>query len=141
MTERRARRKPGENRERLLQAGLHEFGLYGYQGASTARIAARADVPQPHVYANFSDKFSLFLACLDRAFELLASTKPARGDVSTSELMIFQALAAAYDPDHGVEILARLEGAGFCNPARRDATVVAAAAQITQRVSARSTPD
>ena len=137
MTERRARRKPGENRERLLQAGLHEFGLYGYQGASTARIAARADVPQPHVYANFSGKAELFLACLDSAFELLGSPQPARTQITASELLIFQALAAAYDPDHGDDILERLDTAGYLNAERRDATVVGAATHIAQRAFAR----
>lgn len=137
MTERRARRKPGENRERLLQAGLHEFGLYGYQGASTARIAARADVPQPHVYANFSGKAELFIACLDRAFEFLESSQSAGTQAAESELLIFQALAASYDPDHGDEILERLDTAGYLNAERRDATVIGAATLIAQRAFGR----
>lgn len=61
MSERRARRRPGENRERLIEAGLIEFGLFGFHGASTAAIAARAEVPQPHVYSNFINKQALFL--------------------------------------------------------------------------------
>ncbi|MBS3181337.1 TetR family transcriptional regulator [Leucobacter manosquensis] len=61
MNQRRARRKPGENRERLIEAGLTEFGLFGFHGASTAAIAARAGVPQPHVYANFPNKHALFV--------------------------------------------------------------------------------
>lgn len=65
-TQRRPRRKPGENRERLLEAGLIEFGLFGYHGASTSAIAARAGVPQPHVYASFATKRELFLACCVR---------------------------------------------------------------------------
>lgn len=71
MPERRARRRPGQNRERLLEAGLIEFGLFGYHGAVTAAIAQRADVPQPHVYANFTGKQELFLACLAVASERL----------------------------------------------------------------------
>lgn len=67
----RSRRRPGENRERLLEAGLIEFGLFGYSGASTAGIAARAEVPQPHVYANFASKRELFLACVVRACETI----------------------------------------------------------------------
>ncbi|UOQ58464.1 TetR/AcrR family transcriptional regulator [Leucobacter allii] len=68
----RPRRKPGENRQRLVEAGLVEFGLFGYHGASTAGIAARADVPQPHVYASFATKHELFLACVAAAAEELA---------------------------------------------------------------------
>ncbi|UOR03046.1 TetR/AcrR family transcriptional regulator [Leucobacter allii] len=67
----RPRRKPGENRQRLVEAGLVEFGLFGYHGASTAGIAARADVPQPHVYASFATKHELFLACVAAAAEEL----------------------------------------------------------------------
>ena len=72
MTERRARRKPGENRERLIEAGLIEFGLFGFHGASTARIAARAGVPQPHVYAHFATKQELFLAVCIFAVDIVA---------------------------------------------------------------------
>lgn len=66
---RRPRRRPGENRERLIAAGISEFGTRGYHGASTAAIAAAAGVPQPHVYASFSTKRELFLACVGRACE------------------------------------------------------------------------
>ncbi|GAA1792490.1 TetR/AcrR family transcriptional regulator [Leucobacter iarius] len=68
----RPRRRPGENRERLIEAGLIEFGLFGYHGASTAGIAARAEVPQPHVYASFPSKGELFLAVVRRVAERLA---------------------------------------------------------------------
>ena len=67
----RPRRRPGENRSRLLEAGLIEFGWRGFRGAATATIAEIAGVPQPHVYANFSSKGALFLACAERARERL----------------------------------------------------------------------
>lgn len=68
---RRRRRKPGENRERLLAAGLIEFGARGLRGTATSHIAERADVPQPHIYSSFSTKQELFLACLSRAVDAL----------------------------------------------------------------------
>lgn len=71
MDARRRRRRPGENRERLIDAGLLEFGRLGYHGAATGAIAARAGVPQPHVYASFRTKRELFLACIDRSGALL----------------------------------------------------------------------
>lgn len=71
MNERRPRRRPGENREQLVKAGLIEFGLHGYHGASTAAIARRAGVPQPHVYASFPTKLALFEACAARALDVL----------------------------------------------------------------------
>ncbi|MBP1325346.1 AcrR family transcriptional regulator [Leucobacter exalbidus] len=128
MTERRARRKPGENRARLVQAGLHEFGLYGYQGASTARIAARAEVPQPHVYTNFTGKPELFLACLDEALDRVHTRDTAL--LAAAELLIYQALATALDPDHGAVIRHRL--ADVLTPAHRDQIVLAAASRLAR---------
>ncbi|WP_416446743.1 TetR/AcrR family transcriptional regulator [Leucobacter sp. HNU] len=80
----RSRRPPGENRERLIEAGLIEFGLFGYHGASTAGIAARAEVPQPHVYASFPSKRALFLAVVRRVAERLA--EPAAGPLAKLNL-------------------------------------------------------
>lgn len=112
MTERRARRKPGENWERLLQAGLHEFGLYGYHGTSTASIAARAEVPQPHLYANFDGKADLFLLCIDVALGSLAASGAGSPAVQVTppqgELIVFQAIAVARDSSIGEQVRARL---------------------------------
>lgn len=97
-TSRRPRRKPGENRERLLEAGLIEFGLLGYHGASTAAIASRADVPQPHVYSSFATKRELFLACVVRVVKGLSLWGDARtpGSVADADArLLFQAVAAA----------------------------------------------
>ena len=52
-----------------MEAGLVEFGLFGFHGAGTAAIATRAGVPQPHLYASFRAKGDLFLACAERAAE------------------------------------------------------------------------
>lgn len=109
LTERRPRRKPGENRARLLKAGLVEFGLFGYHGASTASIAARADVPQPHVYTSFRTKQELFLACLVEAVGQLVEGSSATAVESHSRVqepmlesaalyaLIYQAVAVAQD--------------------------------------------
>ena len=97
MTERRPRRRPGENRERLLKAGLVEFGLHGYHGASTAAIAARADVPQPHVYASFRTKQELFLACAERAVDEASSVAAAAAPPELARFLL-QLVAAAVDP-------------------------------------------
>lgn len=66
---RRRRRRPGENRDLLIEAGIVEFARLGYRAASTAEIAAHAEVPQPHVYASFRSKGELFLACVARALD------------------------------------------------------------------------
>ncbi len=90
---RRSRRRPGENRARLLSAGILEFGRLGYRGASTTAIAAIAEVPQPHVYTNFRTKQELFLGCVDRAASALqggASTE----DPEALARLVLQAVAA-----------------------------------------------
>lgn len=100
----KGRRRPGENRRRLVEAGLIEFGLYGYHGTSTGRIAARADVPQPHLYASFSSKRALMLACVadvvERLFALTEVSDASREDV----LLLMQAIAVLPDPEVGSEI-------------------------------------
>lgn len=130
MTERRARRKPGENRARLVQAGLYEFGLYGYQGTSTARIAARAGVPQPHVYANFSGKPDLFHVCLKGAVEVLAAEDATASEQSAAELMLFQAVAAAGDPVSGPRSRELIKRAANFGGVDIEATVISAARQL-----------
>lgn len=94
---RRPRRRPGENRERLVAAGILEFGTQGYHGAGTAAIAASADVPQPHVYASFEAKRDLFFACAERvSTELL---EPSASSSVAHARFIYQAVAAARDPE------------------------------------------
>lgn len=105
--ERRPRRRPGENRERLLQAGISAFGLYGYQGASTSAIAARADVPQPHVYTSFRTKQELFVACVSRAAELLVEAG-ADGDEQAARLILQAVAALGTEGPLGVELRERL---------------------------------
>lgn len=104
MNERRIRRKPGENRTRLLEAGLTEFGLFGYHGASTLQIARRAGVPQPHVYANFGSKLELFVACVRTVADGTASGGAIKGSPQT-QMLLFQAIAAAQDPELREQLL------------------------------------
>lgn len=99
-TQRRPRRKPGENRELLIEAGLFEFGLFGYHGASTGGIAARAGVPQPHLYASFRTKQELFLACCERAAVGASSEEHAR--------FLYQAVAAANTPELSPQLVHQL---------------------------------
>lgn len=72
---RRARRRPGENRERLIQAGIVSFAAEGYHRTSTTVIASLANVPQPHVYASFRTKQQLFLACASAVSSALVSAE------------------------------------------------------------------
>lgn len=96
---RRPRRRPGENRERLILAGIVEFGLLGYHGASTSAIAQRAEVPQPHVYASFGSKQDLFLACCRRTAEVLIGEAAAPEGLPTDSAarLLYQAVATLGD--------------------------------------------
>lgn len=105
---RRPRRKPGENRASLIQAGTIEFGLYGYAAAQTSAIAVRAGVSQPNVYANFSSKDELFLACLDSVVEAVrAEGEPILDDLQAR--LVFQAVAASHHPVLGPRLQPILE--------------------------------
>ncbi|GAA2830521.1 helix-turn-helix domain-containing protein [Leucobacter komagatae] len=124
---RRQRRRPGENRAGLIVAGTIEFGLHGYAGAQTSAIAVRTGVSQPNVYANFSSKRDLFLACV-RELDATAGSLPrgaaggAAGDAtgvdvrdpeqfsSDAALLLFQAVAAARDPALSPELGELLSG-------------------------------
>lgn len=123
--ERRPRRRPGENRERLIEAGITVFGAQGYHGSSTGSVAALAEVPQPHVYANFHTKRDLFMECFARVAHELSET-PAASTVSQAKapragrrtaatahidglaLFLLQAIVVARDPELGDELLSAL---------------------------------
>lgn len=84
-----------------------EFGLFGYHGASTGSIAARADVPQPHLYASFATKQALFLACFDRLTDSLLQAEQER---PSEDILRFlhQAVAAAAAQGLGEVVRPRL---------------------------------
>ena len=110
---RRERRRPGENRERLIIAATAEFALLGFRAASTASIGARAGVPQPHVYANFKSKRELYIASIERVLELMrgsdlavsigwpATEESVLSSSGIREGFLLQAVTAAADPEVG----------------------------------------
>src|SRR5262249_21320393 len=50
------RRTADERRAQILEAAIHEFALHGLHGATTAAMAARAQISQPYLFAQFHDK-------------------------------------------------------------------------------------
>jgi AcrR family transcriptional regulator len=69
------RRVPAaERREELISAAVHEFAHGGLHGTPVERIARRVGVAQPYVFSLFSSKRELFLAALERSFQLVADT-------------------------------------------------------------------
>jgi len=74
-----------ERRDALVDAAVHEFAHGGLHGTPVDRIARRVGVAQPYVFALFGSKRELFLAAVQRGFELVAET--------------FDQAAAEYDPE------------------------------------------
>jgi AcrR family transcriptional regulator len=80
----RTRVPASERRDALIEAAVHEFAHGGLHGAPVDRIARRVGVAQPYVFRLFGSKKELFLAAVERGFQLTAET--------------FTAAAAEYDP-------------------------------------------
>ena len=80
----RQRVPASERRDALIEAAVHEFAHGGLHGTPVDRIARRVGVAQPYVFALFGSKRELFLAAVQRGFELMAET--------------FDRAAAEYDP-------------------------------------------
>jgi AcrR family transcriptional regulator len=56
-----------ETRRRLIDAALDAFAERGFEGATTAQIAARAGVAEKTLFANFGSKERLYQAALEPA--------------------------------------------------------------------------
>jgi AcrR family transcriptional regulator len=84
-TGKRQRVPASERRDALIEAAVHEFARGGLHGTPVDRIARRVGVAQPYVFALFGSKRELFLAAVERGFEVIGNT--------------FTAAARAFDPD------------------------------------------
>jgi AcrR family transcriptional regulator len=73
-----------ERRSALIDAAVHEFARGGLYGTPVDKIARRVGVAQPYVFSLFGSKKELFLAAVERGFEMSAEA--------------FTRAAAAYDP-------------------------------------------
>jgi AcrR family transcriptional regulator len=81
----RQRVPASERRDALIEAAVHEFASGGLHGTPVDRIARRVGVAQPYVFSLFANKRELFLAAVERGFELVSNT--------------FTRAAAEFDPD------------------------------------------
>jgi len=70
----RQRVPASERRDALIEAAVHEFAHGGLHGTPVDRIARRVGVAQPYVFSLFGSKRELFLAAVERNFELVADT-------------------------------------------------------------------
>jgi TetR/AcrR family transcriptional regulator len=67
----RPRRERADIREALLQSALVEFGIKGFDGASTLSIARRVEAHQPQINYHFQSKAILWTTAVDYLFGLL----------------------------------------------------------------------
>jgi AcrR family transcriptional regulator len=97
----RQRVPASERRDALIEAAVHEFAQGGLHGTPVDRIARRVGVAQPYVFSLFGSKRELFLAAVERNFELVADTftrAAAEFDPATAppEADLRQAMGQAY---------------------------------------------
>jgi AcrR family transcriptional regulator len=70
----RQRVPAAERRDALIEAAVHEFAHGGLHGTPVDRIARRVGVAQPYVFSLFGNKRDLFVAAVERCFDLVAET-------------------------------------------------------------------
>lgn len=84
----RTRPTRGEVRDRILDAASKVFAAEGFAGATIDAIGQAAGFTKGAVYSNFGSKDELFLALLDREFELrgeqIATALESGGDVAAA---------------------------------------------------------
>src|SRR5205085_10138787 len=76
----RQRVPASERRDALVEAAVHEFAHGGLHGTPVARIAQRVGVAQPYVFSLFPTKRDLFLAAVERGFDLISETFTKAGE-------------------------------------------------------------
>jgi AcrR family transcriptional regulator len=70
----RTRLTAEERREEILQAATIEFARGGLDGTPTEAIARRVGISQPYLFRLFRTKKELFLAVIERCFDLTLNT-------------------------------------------------------------------
>jgi AcrR family transcriptional regulator len=69
----RQRVPASERRDALIAAAVHEFAHGGLHGTPVDRVARKVGVAQPYVFSLFGSKRELFLAAVERCFELVSA--------------------------------------------------------------------
>ena len=97
----RQRVPASERRDALIDAAIHEFAHGGLHGTPVDKIARRVGVAQPYVFSLFGSKRDLFLAAVERGFELVAetfATAAEQFDPATAppDMDVFNAMGQAY---------------------------------------------
>jgi AcrR family transcriptional regulator len=97
----RQRVPAAERRDALIEAAVHEFAHGGLHGTPVDRIARRVGVAQPYVFSLFGSKRDLFLAAVERGFELVGETFTRAADefdpaIALPDADVLKAMGNAY---------------------------------------------
>jgi AcrR family transcriptional regulator len=87
-----------EREQQIVTAGIGEFAVHGYAGASMAEIARLAGISKPLIYQYFGSKDRLYLACLHSVSGgLLQRLEQAELDVDDSVASRIHPLRAIFE--------------------------------------------
>ena len=97
----RQRVPAAERRDALVEAAVHEFAHGGFHGTPVDKIARRVGVAQPYVFSLFGSKRELFMAAVERGFEIVSarlSTAAAEFDpaIALPDADVLTAMGNAY---------------------------------------------
>lgn len=127
-----------ERREHVLDAAKREFAENGYHATSTTRIAKRAGISQPYIYALFPDKRTLFLAVYNATVaRICGSFLAAAEEVEGTEEKL-EAMGGAYTEflEDRVELQCQLQAhAAAAGNAELQADIRAGFSKIWQAVA------
>jgi AcrR family transcriptional regulator len=114
-----------QRREDVLRTAMKVVGPRGLYGTSTMDVAAAAGISQAYLFRLFPTKSELFVAVLERSFQLIQDTMAeAAANARAGERPVRDAMAEAYtnllrDPE---VLLTQLQGqAAATEPAVREA--------------------
>ncbi|MEV6431702.1 TetR/AcrR family transcriptional regulator [Nocardia sp. NPDC051463] len=85
-------------RDTVVDAAITEFARTGYHGTPISTVAATAQISPAYVFKLFPGKVALFVAALDRCFELIEramSSVAARADGASPEQILYD-MGGAY---------------------------------------------
>lgn len=75
--------KNRKSRERILEYAFMEFAEQGYQGASVNTICAAGSISKGLLYHYYTDKDTLYLACVEKCFQELTAALSGALDAET----------------------------------------------------------
>lgn len=91
-----------ERESQILEVASETFGTEGYAATNVQAVADVAGISKPLIYNYFGSKEGLFLACLERAGDILADEieRVSRGDAVGIErgMLTLQAMFAILEP-------------------------------------------